>query len=256
MFPNHLFQLLTLIAMEPPISFAAEAVRNEKAKVLHAIKPIRSEDVLTATVRGQYGEGANAQGRLVAYRGEPKVRPDSATETYAAVKLLVDSWRWAGVPFYLRSGKRLARRQTEIAIQFKCAPSVLFRETAASRLECNLMVLRIQPEEGISVRFGAKVPGPSLKVGGVDMDFSYEDYFGATPSTGYETLLYDCMNGDATLFQREDGVEAGWGVVMPILDVWSAIKPRNFPNYAAGSAGPAEADQLLARDGRSWRPLQ
>jgi glucose-6-phosphate 1-dehydrogenase len=256
MFPNHLFQLLALTAMEPPISFAADAVRDEKVKVLHAVKPITSEEVLTSTVRGQYDEGATPQGRLAAYRAESRVKPDSATETYAAVKLLIDSWRWAGVPFYLRSGKRLAGRQTEIAIQFKCAPSVLFRETAVSRLECNLMVLRIQPEEGISVRFGAKVPGPSLRIGGVDMDFSYEDYFGATPSTGYETLLYDCMNGDATLFQRADSVEAGWGVVMPILDVWSAIPPRSFPNYAAGSHGPAEADQLLGRDGRAWRPIR
>ena len=256
MFPNHLFQLLALTAMEPPISFAAEAVRDEKVKVLHAIKPITGEEVLTSAVRGQYGEGTGPEGRLGGYRAEPKVRPDSTTETYAAVKLLIDSWRWAGVPFYLRSGKRLAGRQTEIAIQFKCAPSVLFRGTSVARLECNLMVIRIQPEEGISVRFGAKVPGPSMRIGSVNMDFSYEDYFGATPATGYETLLYDCMNGDATLFQRADSVEAGWRVVMPILDVWSAIPPRDFPNYAAGSHGPAEADQLLARDGRAWRPLR
>jgi glucose-6-phosphate 1-dehydrogenase len=256
MFPNHLFQLLALTAMEPPISFAADAVRDEKAKVLHAIKRITSEEVLAATVRGQYGGGVVAGARVAGYRGERRVKEDSGTETYAAVKLLIDSWRWAGVPFYLRSGKRLARRQSEIAIQFKCAPSVLFRDTTVSRLECNLMVLRIQPEEGISVRFGAKVPGPALKIGAVNMDFSYEDYFGTTPSTGYETLLYDCMNGDATLFQRADSVEAGWGVVMPILDVWSAIPPRTFPNYAAGSSGPAEADQLLGRDGRAWRPLQ
>ena len=256
MFPNHLFQLLALTAMEPPISFAACSVRDEKAKVLHAVKPITSEEVLSWTVRGQYDEGVTREGRLAAYHAEPKVAADSATETYAAVKLLIDSWRWAGVPFYLRSGKRLARRQTEIAIRFKCAPSVLFRGTSVSHLECNLMVIRIQPEEGIAVRFGAKVPGPSLQVGSVDMDFSYQDYFGATPSTGYETLLYDCMNGDATLFQRADSVEAGWRVVMPILDVWSAIPPRTFPNYAAGAPGPVEADQLLARDGRAWRPLR
>jgi glucose-6-phosphate 1-dehydrogenase len=257
MFPNHLFQLLALTSMEPPISFAADAVRDEKAKVLHAIKPITSEEVLTSTVRGQYGEGSVRDGeRVRAYRAESKVKPDSSTETYAAVKLLIDSWRWAGVPFYLRSGKRLAGRQSEIAIQFKCAPSVLFRNTSISHLECNLMVLRIQPEEGISVRFGAKIPGPSVRIGSVNMDFSYEDYFGATLSTGYETLLYDCMNGDATLFQRADSVEAGWRVVTPILDVWSAIPPRNFPNYAAGTSGPAEADQLLARDGREWRPLR
>ncbi len=257
MLPNHLFQLLALTAMEPPISFEADAVRDEKAKVLRAIKPATSEDVLTRTVRGQYGEGRMPDGRPVpAYRAEPRVAPDSNVETYAAVKLLIDNWRWADVPFYLRTGKRLARRQTEIAIQFKRAPSILFRETSVSRLESNLMVLRIQPEEGIAVRFGAKIPGPALKIGGVDMDFCYEDYFGATPSTGYETLLYDCMNGDATLFQRADGVEAGWRVVTPILDVWGALPPRSFPNYAAGSCGPAEADQLLARDGRAWRSLQ
>jgi len=257
MLPNHLFQLLALTAIEPPISFAADAVRDEKAKVLHAVKPMTSEEVLTCAVRGQYGEGLMPDGqRARAYRAEPRVAPDSAIETYAAVKLLIDNWRWAGVPFYLRSGKRMARHQTEIAIRFKCAPSVLFRDTSISHLECNLMVIRIQPEEGISVRFGAKIPGPSLQIGSVNMDFSYEDYFGATPSTGYETLLYDCMNGDATLFQRADSVEAGWRVVMPILDVWSAIPPRSFPNYASGSQGPAEADQLLARDGRTWRPLR
>jgi glucose-6-phosphate 1-dehydrogenase len=257
MLPNHLFQLLALTAMEPPISFDADAVRDEKAKVLHAIKPVTSEEVLTRAVRGQYGAGKLRDGQIVpAYRAEPRVAADSTVETYAAVKLLIDSWRWADVPFYLRTGKRLAARQTEIAIQFKRAPSVLFRDTAVSRLDPNMMVLRIQPEEGIAVRFGAKVPGPSLQIGGVDMDFCYEDYFGATPSTGYETLLYDCMNGDATLFQRADGVEAGWRVVTSLLDVWGAIPPRNFPNYIAGSAGPTEADALLARDGRNWRPLQ
>ena len=255
MFPNHLFQLLALTAIEPPISFAADAVRDEKAKVLRAIKPLTGEEVLTSTVRGQYGEAVTQGGRLAAYRAESKVAAGSATETYVAAKLFIDSWRWAGVPFYLRSGKRLARRQSEIAIQFKRAPLVLFRDTSVSRLDPNVMVIRIQPEEGISVRFGAKVPGPSVRVGNVDMDFLYEDYFGATPSTGYETLLYDCINGDATLFQRADSVEAGWQVVMPILDVWSAIPPRAFPNYAAGSSGPAEADQLLARDGRAWRSL-
>ena len=247
--------LLALIAMEPPISFAADAVRHEKAKVLHAIKPTRSEGVLTCTARGQYGGGVATDGRIPAYRVEPRVAPESTTETYAAVRLLIDSWRWAGVPFYLRSGKQRASRQSEIAIEFKSAPSVLFRNTPMSRFEPNLMVIRIQPEEGISVRFGAKFPGPSLQGGNVDMDFCHEDYFGATPSTGYETLLYDCASGDATPFQRANSVEAGWRVVMPTLDVWSPIPPRSFPNYPAGTSGPAEADQLLARDGRKWRPL-
>jgi glucose-6-phosphate 1-dehydrogenase len=256
MLPNHLFQLLALTAMEPPISFAADAVRDEKAKVLRAVKPITSEQVLVCTVRGQYGEGVLPDGQHVqGYRSEPRVSPDSTTETYAAVKLLLDNWRWADVPFYLRSGKRLGGRVTELAIQFKCAPTMLFRGTSVRSLDPNVMVIRIQPDEGISVRFGAKVPGPSLRIGSVDMEFRYQDYFGATPSTAYETLLYDCASGDATLFQRADSVEAGWQVVMPILDVWNAIPPRNFPNYAAGSWGPAEAEALLARDGRTWRAL-
>ncbi len=254
MLPNHLFQLLTLTAMEPPTSFAAEAVRDEKVKVLQAIKPLTPDGVLVSTVRGQYGEGSGTDGQAAAaYRSEPRVDPSSTTETYAAVKLLIDSWRWADVPFYLRSGKRLPRRATEIAVQFKRAPAVLFRDTAAGRPEPNLLVIRIQPEEGIFMRFGAKVPGPSMRIGAVDMQFCYEDYFGGTPATGYETLLYDCAMGDTTLFQRADSVEAGWRVVTPILDVWKAIPPRDFPNYAAGTWGPSDADALLARDGRAWR---
>jgi glucose-6-phosphate 1-dehydrogenase len=172
-----------------------------------------------------------------------------------ALKLLIDNWRWADVPFYIRTGKRLPTRVTEIAIQFKRAPFVLFRETPVERLSPNLLVLRIQPDEGIALRFGAKVPGPVVRVGPVDMDFQYTDYFGSTPNTGYERLLYDCMTGDATLFQRADMVEAGWNVVMPILDVWKALPPRNFPNYPAGSWGPQAAEEMLARDGRQWRRL-
>jgi glucose-6-phosphate 1-dehydrogenase len=253
MLPNHLFQLLTLTAMEPPISFKANAVRDEQAKVLNAIPPFTPEDVLSQTVRGQYGEGMAGSERMVAYRAEPRVHPGSNTDTFVALKLSVENWRWAGVPFYLRTGKRLARRGTQIVIQFRRAPFMLFRKTAVEDLTANQLVIRVQPSEGISLRFGAKIPGPIMRQGEVEMDFCYADYFGSTPSTGYERLLYDCMTGDQTLFQRADMVESGWNVVNPILDVWKALPPRNFPNYAAGSSGPKEADDLLARDGRAWR---
>jgi glucose-6-phosphate 1-dehydrogenase len=253
MVPNHLFQLITLTAMEPPISFDANAVRDEQAKILHALQPMGPEDVLTRTVRGQYGSG-QSDGRSVAgYREEANVAAASNTETFVAMKLLIDNWRWADVPFYLRTGKRLPKRVTEIMIQFKRAPFVLFRHTPVEHLSPNRLVLRIQPDEGISLRFGAKIPGPVVNLGAVDMDFAYADYFGSNPSTGYERLLYDCMSGDATLFQRADMIEAGWKVVSPIQDVWEALPARAFPNYAAGSWGPREADELLGRDGRRWR---
>jgi len=256
MVPNHIFQLVTLIAMEPPISFQANAVRDEQAKILRAIQHPSPEDVLHRTVRGQYGDSVDEAGvRLPAYRSEPDVAPDSRTETFVAMKLTIDNWRWADVPFYVRTGKRLPRRHTEVAIQFRRAPFMLFRDTSVDRLTPNLLVLHIQPEEGISLRFGAKMPGPVMRLGPVNMDFRYSDYYGASPSTGYERLLHDCMVGDATLFQRADMVEAGWTVVNPILDVWKALPPRNFPNYAAGTWGPQEADELIQRDGahRRWR---
>ncbi len=256
MVPNHLFQLLAMTTMEPPVSFEADAVRDEKAKLLKAIPPMTAEEVLSRTVRGQYAAGTLSDGtRLPAYRSEPSVAADSGAETYVALKLSVDNWRWAGVPFYLRTGKRLARRVTEVAVQFKRAPFMLFRNTPVASLGANALVLRIQPDERIMLRFGAKVPGPELEIGNVNMEFSYESYFGRKPSTGYETLLYDCLRGDATLFQRADTVEAAWGVVTPVLDVWGALPPRGFPNYPAGSSGPPEADQLLARDGRRWREI-
>jgi len=255
MVPNHIFQLITLTAMEPPISFEADAVRDEQTKILRAIQPLTPEEVLSRTVRGQYGKGVLDGQHLPAYGTEPQVAPDSRTETFVALKLLLDNWRWADVPFYLRTGKRLPKRLTEVAIQFKRAPFMLFRKTPVERLTPNLLVLRIQPDEGISLRFGAKIPGPLVRLGSVDMDFCYADYFGSTPSTGYERLLYDCMIGDATLFQRADMVEAAWGVVTPILDVWRALPPRNFPNYGAGTWGPKEADELLERDGRRWRRI-
>ena len=253
MVPNHIFQLISLTAMEPPISFAADAVRDEQAKVLHAIQNYSPEDVLSRTVRGQYGAGIVDGERVPAYRDEPRVDPATRTETFVALKLNIDNWRWADVPFYLRTGKRLPTHVTEIAIQFKRAPHMLFRDTPIDRLAPNRLVLRIQPDEGISLRFGAKIPGTLLKLGAVNMDFAYADYFGSTPSTGYERLLYDCMIGDATLFQRADMVEAGWAVVEPILDIWQAVPPRTFPNYASGSWGPKEAEELMLRDGRHWR---
>jgi glucose-6-phosphate 1-dehydrogenase len=253
MVPNHILQLVTLTAMEPPISFGADAVRDEQAKILHAMQPMAPEDVLTRAVRGQYGEGQTDGQPAAAYRTEPHVDPASQIETFVALKLSIDNWRWADVPFYIRTGKRMAKRVTEVAIQFRRAPFVLFRDTPVENLAPNLLVLHIQPDEGISLRFGAKVPGISVDIGSVNMDFRYQDYFGNEPSTGYERLLYDCMTGDATLFQRADMVEAGWSVVQPTLDVWKALPPRHFPNYAAGSWGPKEADDLLARDKRAWR---
>ncbi|HEX3717746.1 MAG TPA: glucose-6-phosphate dehydrogenase [Verrucomicrobiae bacterium] len=256
MVPNHLFQLVSLTAMEPPISFHADSVRDEQAKALHAIQAPTPEEVLTMAVRGQYGDGQVGDEHAPAYRKEPNVSPESTTETFAGLKLRIDNWRWADVPFYLRTGKRLAKRTTEIAIQFKRAPFQLFRDTPVEALETNRLVLHIQPEEGLSLRFGAKIPGPIMHMGPVEMKFNYVDYFGKTPSTGYERLIYDCMIGDATLFQRADMVEAGWSVITPILDVWRALPPRTFPNYAAGSWGPKEADDLLARDGRRWRHIE
>jgi glucose-6-phosphate 1-dehydrogenase len=249
-------QLLSLIAMECPVSFEADAVRNEQAKVLHSIQPLDSEDVLTRTVRGQYGDGTIADKPVPAYRSEPGVAPGSRTETFAAFKLMIDNWRWAGVPFYLRTGKRLAQRHTEITIQFRHTPFELFRRAPFHRRQSNTLVIQIQPVEGISMSFGAKIPGPVLRVGSVDMSFEYSQYFGADAYTGYEVLLYDCMIGDATLFQRADMVETGWKVVDPILDVWAALPPRRFPNYAAGTWGPKESDEMLERDDRQWRKIE
>jgi len=252
MVPNHLFQLVTLTAMEPPSSFRADAVRDEQAKVLRAVQPYTPEEVLRRTVRGQYGAG-NVDGKPhPGYREEPHVDPQSTTETFVALKLFVDNWRWADVPIYLRTGKCLPKRETTIAIQFKRPPFMLFRDTPVEQLDPNRLVLHIQPDEGIVLSFGAKVPGPQLRLGNVDMSFDYGDYFGSEPSTGYERLLYDCMTGDATLFQRADMVEAGWTVVEPILDVWKALPPRDFSNYPAGSWGPKDAEALLERSERQW----
>jgi glucose-6-phosphate 1-dehydrogenase len=256
MVPNHIMQLISLTAMEPPVSFRADAVRDEQAKILHAIQPLSAEDVLSKTVRGQYGSGLINGERVPGYREEEGVPHDSKNETFVAMKLQIDNWRWADVPFYLRTGKRLPSRSTAVVIQFRVDPFVLFRDTPVENLMPNQLVMHIQPEEGISLRFAAKVPGPAMRLGAVDMNFEYADYFGSQPSTGYERLLHDCMIGDATLFQRADMVEAGWCVVSPVLDVWKALPPRNFPNYAAGTWGPRDAEDLLERDGRHWRDFE
>jgi glucose-6-phosphate 1-dehydrogenase len=252
MVQNHLFQLLALTAMEPPSSFAADRVRDERVKVLRAIRPFTGEDVRREIVRGQYTAGAHEGEAVPGYREEPTVPADSSTETYVAMRLFLDNWRWADVPSYLRTGKRLARRVSEIAIRFKSPPLLLFRDICADQVVPNTLIVRIQPDEGIALRFQAKVPGPELGVGLVRMDFKYADYFGSRPSTGYETLLYDGMTGDSTLFHRADIVEAGWEVVQPMLETWAA-EQDGVASYPAFSWGPAEADALLAQDGRDWR---
>jgi glucose-6-phosphate 1-dehydrogenase len=251
MMPNHLFQLLAMIGMEPPISFDADAVRAKKTELFQAIHPISPADAL----RGQYGAGVVLGKKVGDYRHEPNVAPNSSTETYVALKLGIDNWRWAGVPFYLRTGKYLSARTTEIAVQFRQAPYALFRDTPVERLPANILTLRIQPDEGLSLSFSAKRPGAEIEIDGVEMDFAYRDYFAPLASVGYETLIYDCLIGDATLFQRADTVEAAWCAVQGLLDAWARASVDDFPNYAAGSAGPAAADRLLARDGHAWLPI-
>jgi glucose-6-phosphate 1-dehydrogenase len=255
MVPNHVFQLVAMTAMEAPSSFSADAVRAEKAKVIQCIRICKADEVAADAVRGQYSAGEIDGEPVPAYRREHDVSPNTTTETYVALKLAIENWRWSGVPFYVRTGKRLAQRKTQIAIRFKEAPCALFRDTAVRDPAPNWLLLRIQPDEGIALEFGAKIPGPVAKLGDVRMDFKYRDYFGTAPNTGYETLLYDVMIGDATLFQRADNIEAGWRVVQPILDVWRANPPTNFPDYKAGTDGPDAAEQMLARDDRSWRPI-
>ena len=256
MVPNHLFQLLTLVAMEPPTSFVANEVRAEKAKVLHAVHPFTADSAMRDAVRGQYAAGTVAGKDVAAYRETPDVLRGSTTETYVALRLFIDNWRWAGVPFYLRTGKALVARRTEVAIKFKEAPFTPFRETPIDTLGENFAILRIQPDEGIALQFNAKVPGPQLALGGVRMDFNYKDYFEAAPSTGYETLLYDCMVGDATLFQQADEIETGWRIVQPFLDDWHEAPARDLAIYPAGSEGPGSAEDLMARDGRHWRRIE
>jgi glucose-6-phosphate 1-dehydrogenase len=249
MIQSHVLQLTSLVAVEPPASFDATAVRNEKLKVLQSIRPFNLEMVAQWVVRGQYAPGKVGDKLLPGYREEPGVNPNSRTETFVAMRLLIDNWRWAGVPFYLRTGKRLAKRSTEIMIQFKRAPHIVFRER---EVQPNQLILNIQPDEGISVSFGAKKPGTEMSIGNVTMNFSYCEAFGATTRSAYATLLNDCVRGDATLFDRGDSVEAAWSLIEPVLDVWSAAKTATVPIYPSGSWGPNESDQLLERDGRQW----
>jgi glucose-6-phosphate 1-dehydrogenase len=250
MIQNHVMNLLALVAMEPPASSDADAIRNEKYKVFSAIEPPAPEQVFQMSVRGQYDAGTVGGQAVPAYRSEPDVRPDSNTETYAALKLYINNWRWAGVPFYLRSGKRLARKVSEIAITFNQIPHRLFGEKSDT-IEQNVLVIKIQPDEGISLRFNAKVPGQKNHIRSVTMDFNYGTGFGVQSAPAYERLIADAMRGDATLFTRWDAVERAWEIVMPVLEVWQSIKDRAFPNYPAGSDGPQAANTLDPH----WRPL-
>jgi glucose-6-phosphate 1-dehydrogenase len=255
MVPNHLFQLLSLVAMEPPAKFNAHAVRSEKAEVLAAIQTQSEDEALRNSVRGQYRAGKVGDTEIDDYRKTEDVKPGSNTETYAALKLTIDNWRWAGVPFYLRTGKALGIKRTEIAIKFKQAPFAMFRDTPVERLSQNFLIISTEPTEGIALQFNTKVPGPAIDIDGVEMKFRYKDYFQAEPSTGYETLIYDCMIGDNILFQRADSVEAGWQAVQPFLDAWKKAGAKGLKIYEPGSEGPEEASELMERDGRNWRKL-
>jgi glucose-6-phosphate 1-dehydrogenase len=249
---NHVMEVLSFVAMEPPDSFAADAVRVEKLKVWRAIESIPVED----TVRGQYGPGTVDGQKVIGYREEDRVNPQSATETYAAMKLQIENWRWAGVPFYIRAGKRLAKRVTEVTVTFRQAPLHLFKSNAPDSKVCpNVLKIRIQPDEGITLTFGAKIPGPTTNVKPVEMNFSYAEAFGKSSANGYERLLLDAMLGDGTLFAEREGVEATWALMTPILEAWKKTPPKDFPNYEAGSWGPKCADLLLNKDGRGWYKL-
>src|SRR5205085_6930366 len=252
MIQNHVFQVLSLVAMEPPINLSANAVRDEKIKVMYAVHPVRVDQLDEVAVRGQYGPGSIAGKEVPGYRQESDVNPESNTETFAALKLYFDNWRWAGVPFYIRSAKRMPKRVTEIAIQFKQAPLQLFSNIPDQQFEPNVLIVRIQPDEGITLRIGAKIPGQTTRIRWVNMDFRYGASFGVSSPEAYERLLLDCILGDSTLYARRDMTERGWEIVQPILDAWAARK-ADFPNYAAGTWGPKAADELIERDGREWR---
>jgi glucose-6-phosphate 1-dehydrogenase len=249
---NHMMQLLSLVAMEPPGRFLANEVRDEKVKLLRSVHIPTPEEVDRMSVRGQYGPGAISGEEVVGYRQEPGVAPDSPVETFAALRLEIDNWRWAGVPFYLRAGKRQPKRVTEIAVQFRSVPHLPFAERAGHAEAC-VLVLRIQPDEGISLRFNAKVPGFRIALQSVKMDFRYGTSFGAEPPEAYERLILDCLLGDPTLFARADEVEAAWTLIDPILAAWADHRPADFPNYEAGTWGPSSAAKLFGREGRGWR---
>lgn len=251
---NHAMQLLSLVCMEPPANLDADAIRDEKVKVLKAIRPYTDDDLTNHCVRGQYGPGYISGEKVNGYREENNVNPQSQVETFAAVRLFVDNWRWQGVPFYLRSGKRLTKRSTEIAIVFKDPPHVLFQKLEQNT-ESNTLVIRIQPDEGIALKINCKVPGPSNPVVPVKMDFKYSSFFGQTPPEAYERLILDAILGDSTLFAREDEVFESWKFFDPILNYWAKNKAEDFPNYEAGTAGPEAAINLLKKDGREWRHL-
>jgi len=253
MFQNHLMQLLTLTAMEPPAKFEADAIRDEKVKVLDSIRPFDPAAIDDWAVRGQYGPGVVDGRRVPGYREEPNVSPDSATPTYAGLKFAIDNWRWGGVPFYLRSGKRLAKRVSEVSIEFKSVPHRFFSKVSGDLLP-NVLRLHIQPDEGVSLKFGVKIPGTVLQVQSVYMDFPYSK-LGAPIAGGYERLLLDVTHGDQTLFIRGDEAEHAWEVLTPLLNAWERTPPADFPNYAAGTFGPESADKFLERDGRRWRTL-
>ena len=255
MVQNHILQLLCLMAMEPPFSMSADVVRDQKMGVLNCLRPISPAEVGAHVVRAQYGAGTHKGADVPGYRREDRVKPDSTTETYVAIKAWIDNWRWAGVPFYLRTGKSLPKRASEIAIQFKPVPSILFNAEPSGALEPNWLVLRIQPDEGLSLQIATKAPGPKVKISPVQMDFQYGDAFGDQSPEAYERLLLDVMAGDATLFMRRDAVEASWAWVTGILDAWSKSGQRWLPEYAAGSWGPVEADRMIQGDGRRWREL-
>jgi glucose-6-phosphate 1-dehydrogenase len=255
MVANHLLQLLALTAMEPPIAFDADSVREQKVQVLRSIRPMTADEVAKRTIRGQYGPGEVGGKPVSGYRQEPNVSSSSVTETYAAVEFYVDNWRWAGVPFYIRTGKRLARRLSEIRVHLKRTPQALFSSTPHEHVGPNVITLRIQPNEGISIAFDAKRPGSQMRALTVDANFSYESVFGSKGPTAYETLLLDSMRGDATLFTRRDEVDSEWRIITPIEDAWAKLPAPSFPNYAAGSDGPIEADQLIEGDRRAWRRL-
>jgi glucose-6-phosphate 1-dehydrogenase len=255
MIQNHLLQVMCMIAMEPPVSFEADEVRNKKVDVLQAIRPMPSADLHLVAVRGQYAAGSSGGEKAIAYREEEGVDKRSSTETYAALKLYIDNWRWQNVPFYLRTGKRLPSKVSQVSIEFKPVPHQIFPGTSGAHFEPNRLTINIQPKEGIVLRFQAKQPGKGMRLQTVNMDFFYNEAFHVEPPEAYETLLYDVMQGDSTLFMRADQEHVAWSILQPILDVWTGTPSADFPNYPAGSWGPSAGEALIARDGRSWHAM-